>query len=187
VFLIVLLLTLALEMSLKRVFVFNDFANVAPSFVIVLLVYLALLAPRMQVMWAALLMGVLLDLSDPLQAPGGEIVYLIGPHAIGSVFAAFLIVQMRVVVFRQRLITMIVFVLLAFLAANVIRVLLLGVRGWFGEALVWGGGSVGGELLRVLLVAVYSCVLAVPIGWLLLKSTPMWAFQSPHQRVSAWR
>ncbi len=184
---VAVLLTLALEMSLKPVFVLNHYANVSPSFMIVLLVYVALLAPQLPLLWAALLMGVLMDLTEALQAPGGGIVYLIGPNALGYVATAFLITQMRSVVFRQRLITMVVFTFLAFLMVAAIRIMLLCVRGWFGESLVWGGGSFGGELLRVLLVAVYSSLIAIPFGWFLQQSTPAWGFLSWHSRGASWR
>jgi len=187
VFFIMLLLTVTLEMSVKSVLSINAFNRLAPSFVIVMLVFIALQAPRFNVLWAALMMGVLLDLTTPLQAPGGEPVFLIGPHALGFVVAAFAIVQMRSVVFRQRLITMIVFTFVAFLAVSVIRIMLLGVRGWFGEELVWANGSAVRELLHAILVALYSCVIALPFGWVLLKLAPIWSFHSPHQRVTAWR
>ena len=186
VFAIFLLIALTLEMSLKPVFVFNEYSNVSPSFMAVLLVYVSLLAPRMTALWAALLMGLLLDLTDALLQPGGEIVFLIGPSAFGYVLAALALMQMRSVVFRQRLITIVAFTLLAVLIVSLVRIVLLSVRGWFGESLVWGGGSVGGELLRVILVSVYSCVMALPFGWVLQQATRLWAFQSPHARGS-WR
>jgi len=187
VFIAATFLTLALEISVKPLFVFSSYANIAPSFMIVLLVFLALQLPRMTLMWATLLLGMLMDLSQPENTPGGGQVFLIGRHAIGYVVAAYLIVQMRAVVFRQRLITLVVFSGLAMLLVGVTRIVLLGVRGWFGDSLVWAGGSALGELVIVLLVSVYSAIMAVPIGWLLLRTVPMWGFITGHQRMTAWR
>lgn len=186
-FIVALFVTLTLELSMKPLFYFPTVNNLAPSFVIVLLVFVSLLTPRLTLMWAALLMGLLIDLATPESMPGGAIVYLIGPHAIGFVAAAYGIVQMRAVVFRQRLVTIVALTFVAFLAVAIVRILIMGVRGWFGEELVWGGGSALGELWHAALVAVYSSVIALPFGWMLLQTVPLWGFATSHQRVTAWR
>ncbi len=76
------------------------------------------------------------------------------------------------------------------LVVHVVAVTVLAVRsrGWYpGGSLYWTDYATGVEVLRAVLVAIYSGLFAVPIGWLLIRSMPAWGFQTSHHRSPALR
>ena len=178
VFIIITLLMLALETSLRVVLRLESIGRISPSFLASLLVFLGLFAPRQHALWGALVLGVLLDLCTPLQQPAGGDLYIIGPYALGYVVACFMVLQVRAMVFRRRLLSFCVLTLLALTLASIISVTIYMARSW----LPWTDGlyptqpSAMSELARGLGIALYSALLAVPLGWLLIHSARLWRF-----------
>src|SRR3954462_9918974 len=70
--------------------------GIAPSFVFALLTFVAMSAPRTIVIWAAIVLGILMDLvfEVPLRQFGGTVTML-GPHALAYALASQLIISMR--------------------------------------------------------------------------------------------
>jgi len=178
VFAVVTLMFLALETSLRNMLRLDAFGRVSPSFMAALLVFLSLFTPRQTALWAALILGVLVDLSTALQQPGARELHLIGPYALGYVAASFLVLQIRSMVFRRRLLT---FCILTFLSMTLVAIVVVTayvLRSWlpWAEGFYPTDGSAPGELGRRLGIAVYSALLAIPLGWLLIRTARLWGF-----------
>ena len=80
--------------------------------------------------------------------------------------------------------------LMALLVAQAIIFLLLVMRSrsWYpGGPIYWPDTSMGVEMLRRILIALYSAVAAVPVGWLLVRTLPLWGFQTSMHRTSVMR
>jgi hypothetical protein len=157
-----------------------------PSATACLAVFVSLFGSRIAVLWACFALGLLLDLCSSEPA-GGESITVIGPHALGFVAGSILVLQLRTMVFRRRAMTLGFLTLLFALAVDVVAILIFVIRGWFPDlAVTWAQTSAGSELLRRLLMAIYSGIVAIPLGWLLLQTLPLWAF-STHIARSAMR
>jgi hypothetical protein len=184
VFIVFAFLAVVVEVSFINVLNVGILGGVTPSVVALLVVFICLFASRLSALSGALLLGLLLDLSMPaLAAQGGRDVYLVGPHALGLLFGGYLIVQMRTMVFRQRAITLGVLTGICVLAAGILMTALFIIRGWYGEGVVYlSQPTAFGELVKYGAVALYSVLLGVPLGWMLLQTLPAWGFHMTHQR-----
>jgi rod shape-determining protein MreD len=177
---------LILEMSLRGEMMLASVGGISPSFMAALVVFIALSAPRLAAVGAAWLMGLLMDLAPepPAFAPG---LHLIGPYALGYPVAAFVVVQLRPLVLRRRSLTVAVLTVLALVAVGLVTVTLYTVRGWYDLAGPGPTGVADGfrplpELARRLGIALYSGLIAFPLGWLLLATAGWWGFRDRDPR-----
>ncbi len=180
-------LTFAAELSLRPVLMLHALGGISPSFVACLAVFIAMFAPRMTALWSCWLLGLLLDLSTPFVPQDGGSFYLIGPYALGYAFGAYLIIQLRPMVFRQRAFSVSFLTLLCLVAVAIISVTIFVVRSWYAsDAVIYPSSfSASDELFHRFGIAVYSAVLALPLGWLLLSTLPYWGFSTTtHRRTS---
>lgn len=166
--------------------------NIRPSALPAVAVFVALSAPRLTTLWACLLLGLLVDLNHPVSFEGGtDSVHLVGPFALGYVFSGYFICQLRASVFRRRILTIAVLtVAFAFMAA-VVAVSCGVIRSWLplglvGSRVLWPSIPAGSELVRQFFCALYSGLLAWPLGWLLGRSASLWGFHSG-ARTRSWR
>lgn len=144
----------------------------------VLVVFVALFAPRSTALWAAWLLGLLLELTLP-RAQG----VLVGPYTLGAVAAALVVLQLRTMVFRRRVLTIAVLTVAALAASGLVEVVVFALRSMFASASSPDAGfRAFAELGRRLGVAVCSGLLAVPLGWLLMQTAPFWGFESGRDR-----
>lgn len=190
VFAIVALLVLGIDAGLSDVLRVESLWDVRPNFCGALAVFIALSAPRTAALWGCFLIGLLLDLTIEYTAGGGREVYLVGPYALGLLAGGWMVIRGRTMVFRRRALTIGVMTLLCLLVAQAIIVVLLVVRSrsWYpGGPIHWPDTSVGIELLRRILIAVYSGVAAMPAGWLLVRTLPLWGFQTTVHRTPVMR
>lgn len=181
VFLVAALLALACDTSLLSLF---SIGTVVPMATPTLAVFVALSAPRMTALWAALWLGLLLDLASPMADGEGRAVFIAGPHALGFVFAANLVIPLRSMVIRRNPFTLGVLAALFAVAASLVVVAISVARSWYPGALSpFGPGGASGELWRSAVAALYTGAFGVPLGWLLARSTPIWGFQTPGPRA----
>ena len=175
VFIVVGLLAVALETSfVDWLFTLPALGEVYPSLVGVLVVFVALFAPRATALWAAWGLGLLLDLTLP--EPSDLLV--VGPHALGFVAGTCVVLYARAMVFRRRALTIGLLTLACLLAAGVVEVTVHTVRLWLGDAALYSAGFHPAiELLRRIAIALYSALLALPVGWMLVRTLPVWGFQ----------
>jgi rod shape-determining protein MreD len=169
---------LVVQLSVRSVLTLNSAGGISPDLVACLLVFVALFAHRTSVMWACWMMGLLIDLAPPEQ----DLSYrIIGQHALGYVFGGYVILTLRTMVFRQRALTLGFLTFVMLLAASIVGVAMLALRSQlYNDALLPGGAL--RELWQRILIALYSGVIGMPVGWALLNSLSLWGFQTGSQR-----
>ena len=185
VVIIATIIAMAFDSSFGGVFTLRSAGSITPLAMPCLVVFIALFAPQTLVYVLSLMLGVLVDLS-PGQGilEGGS--HLIGPHALGYLVTALLVLRIRNVVFRRRVITIAVLTTAAVIVTGATEALVLLVRGilpWT-PALKGGGFS---DLIKLFGTAIYTGILAVPLGWCLLATIGLWKFHSPTGRSATWR
>ena len=181
VFVIFLLASLALETGLSTLLEVGG--NLTPSFVLVLAVFVAVWAPPLPAAWACLIVGVVVDLTQPFPVGPQQDVALLGPAALAFLGGGYLALQVRGMLFRDSPVTLAVMVLLLGAFVQVVLVALLTARGFAfltGEPIL--GWSAVGQLMHRLGCVLYSAVLALPLGFLLVRSAPLWGFTPPASR-----
>ncbi|MEX0884814.1 MAG: hypothetical protein WD009_00100 [Phycisphaeraceae bacterium] len=172
VFLLLAYAAAALESGLRGLLVIG---STTPSFLIVLAVYVGLLAPASVVPWAWLVLGVVADLQPGPLAEGP----IVGPMALGYLVGGVLVLQLRKLLFRESALALVACVLAAGAAAHLVAVALLTARGWgwiLAEPIA--GFSPADQLATRALDLVYSALLALPVGLVLLRTTKIWGFAS---------
>lgn len=184
IFIVFAYLAVVAEVSFINVLNVGIMGGVTPSVVALLVVFICLFASRLSALSGALLLGALLDLSMPaLAGHGGRDIYLVGPYALGLLSGGYLVLQMRTMVFRQRALTLGVLTGICVLTAGVVMTAIYVIRSWYGEGVVYMPQSTAfGELIKHGAVAIYSALLGIPLGWILLQTLPAWGFHMTHQR-----
>jgi len=180
---------MVLELSVRNLLVVSAPGAISPSFVAVLVVFIALFAPRATALWAAWILGLMMDLTIDLDHgeawPDGP---LIGPYALGYPFGAYLLVQVRAMLLRGRALTMAVMTIIFVAAATIVAVFIYVAHGWYpSENIAWADLGLLGELGRRFGEALYSGLLALILAPILLWTTPLWLFRTPAQRAAGWR
>ena len=178
-FVIVATVAIALDTSsLIGLLALPALGDLVPSLGGVIVVFVGLYAPRSTALWSAWIMGFMVDLIPP----AGDGV-LIGPHAIGYVVTVLVVLQVRTMVFRRRVLTICVLTFVGLSVSVPIEVLINLVRTWHPEPLpTWEVYRPFVELFRGIGNALYTAILAIPIGWLLVRTVPMWGFQQLAER-----
>jgi len=177
VFLVVTWFAFGLELGLRDALRLAP-GDVAPSFVIPLLVYVALSAPARQVLWAALLLGVLADVTWLIpRTDAAATATVVGPYALGMLVAAQFILAVRGLVIRRHPLTLTVLSVAAAIIASVVVVALLTVRDLYGDPILFNPTS---QLVSRLFSALYTG--ATALGWALVLRPIDPFFQFHHDR-----
>lgn len=146
--------------------------HASPDFMLILLVFVGLCAPSRVLAWTALIIGLLVDLQ-----PGPLAVPIIGPAVLGYLAGAYVLVQLRGLVFRESVITFAALVLIVGIAVQLVMVAIYTLRGFpWPLAEPVPGWVATDQLVQRFFVLIYSMVLAVPLGWLLLRTSSLWSF-----------
>lgn len=156
-----------------------------PDLLLILLTFVGLWCERRRdAVIAALILGALIDLTRQAVGDAGSIAdaAIIGPHALGSLLGVWICLRLRTILFRDGWVVLAPVVLVSGLAVHLVALTLLTLRGlplplW----LPWGhspipGWSVAMEMLYRFLSLLLTSVLALPLGWLLIKSKNFWGF-----------
>ncbi len=179
------ILTLAFDSSFSGIFTLRSVGSLTPLAMPCLVVFIALFAPETIALVVTLILGMLVDLS-----PGhGELVggaHLIGPHALGFLITTLFVLKIRNIVFRRRVFTVAVLTAGAVLITGATEALVFIVRGILPWTPPLSGGGFG-DLINLLGTAIYSGILAVPLGWCFLSTIGLWKFHSPTGRRATWR
>jgi rod shape-determining protein MreD len=172
---------LTLEVSLRNALRLESLWGASPSFVACLAVLVSMFTNRLTALWACWILGVLMDLLQP----GQNGARVIGPSAIGFVFAGYVITLLRTMVFRRKAITMGAMTFVFLLASGIMAVFVLTIRGWYPDSHA-GTWSPMRALAANALEALYGGVIAIPVGWLLLLTLPIWGFPTAPPRRGGW-
>ncbi|MEM8736923.1 MAG: rod shape-determining protein MreD [Planctomycetota bacterium] len=153
-------------------------SGVSPNLLLILAVFVGVSARRAVVPWAMLTLGVLLDLlPGPLVGPG----VIVGPQALGYLAGAYAVLQLRNLVFRESVFTLVVMVFAVGGFAALVETLVYALRGlpWLADQPL--GWSTTEQLWRRLQELLYTAVVALPLGFLLGASRRLWGFSSRPQ------
>ncbi len=183
VFAIMVYLAFAAQEGLRTLLVVG---HTSPNFLLVMFVFVAMHAPRLIVAWAAVAVGLVADLQPLPQADQLADVAVIGPGCLGYLAAGFVVIHLRVMVFRESTMATAALVVASGLFFHLIVVALLTMRGlaWpLGEPI--RGWNAADQLVHRFLEVMYSAVWAVPIAAGLLKIEWLWGF--PHHSGGARR
>ncbi|MEM1212880.1 MAG: hypothetical protein AAGI68_11360 [Planctomycetota bacterium] len=145
-----------------------------PDLLIVLLAFVTLQAPTATARVAALLLGIL---ADTLHSHDPAVPGLLGPFAIGYLVGYFAIQQLRPFLVRDSVITLAVMSLAAAAFAHLTAATLLSLRGlpiFAGQPVP--DFTVLSQLGRRTVQTLYTTALAFPVGFLLLRTKPLWRF-----------
>ncbi len=150
-----------------------------PMLLLILLVFIALQAPAIAVGWSALLLGLLVDIMLQQHETG-----LIGPWALGFLAAGYALVQLRNLLFRDSMFTIAIMTLVAGVFALLVATTLHAMRQ---NITLLGNEPVANfkaadQLVHGFIVLLYSAVVAIPAGYLLLRSRPLWGFSQRGMR-----
>jgi rod shape-determining protein MreD len=190
VFVVFAVIGLVFDTGFSEALRIRTLADIRPSLCGAIAVFVALSAPRTAALWACFVLGLLLDLSFPVTVSGNRTLHLIGPYALGYTAGGWLVLHARTMVFRRRPLTIGVMTVVCLAAVHLVAVILyvLRSRAWYpGDVVFWTDTTAMAELGRRLLGAVYSGLVAVPLGWLLVRSMPLWAFQTTVHRPPTLR
>jgi cell shape-determining protein MreD len=178
-------LALAFDSSVAEIFTLRTTGSITPQAMPCLVVFIALFAPGTAALLVALLLGVLVDIS-----PGhGQLMsgaHLLGPNALGFFVSTLLILKIRNIVFRRKILTITFLVFCTVVISAAVQAFVLLTRGF----MPWNPPAVGGgmgEFAKLLGTAIYSGLLAVPLGWCFLATIGIWKFHSPTGRKATWR
>ncbi len=151
--------------------------DIVPNFLLLLTAFVALWAPQSSSIWAGLLLGLLTDCLVRLPATDGRTyMALLGPNALGYALAAYTVVQIRNIFKRESAIALTVCLFLAGIMAFLLTIMIITGRGVYTEPIPgWHGLP---QLGRAALCLLYSSILALPLGWLLEKTRPLWGFEN---------
>jgi hypothetical protein len=178
VFFIFAYVFLAIETGLD---VLLEFGQVAPSFMLVLAVFIGLSAPRTSVIWSMLALGLLTDVTRDYSTVDQQVLRLIGPATLGYLAGAVVVLQLRPMVYRDSVIALVVMVFVVGIFVYLVTVAMLTIRSlpflpWsIGDPIA--GWSAASELVTRFSELVYCAIVAVPLGILLLRTEKLWAFQ----------
>jgi len=153
-----------------------ELGGATPSAVAVLATFAILLASRDTAWFAGVVAGLAVDLSSPLPWDGRMVVVL-GPWAIGFAFGAQLLLTIRGSLVRRNPLTIAVACFVMLMAATVVWCAVWSLRAWLPASVPpWGGESVMRAMAERSRWALWSGVVALPLGWLLLRTVPIWSF-----------
>ncbi len=176
---------LAFDSSFGGILTLRSVGSITPLAMPCLIVFIALFAPETVALFVTMLLGALVDLSPGYgELAGGA--HLIGPHALGYLVTTVLVLKIRNIVFRRRVFTIAVLTTGAVIATGATEALVLIVRGILPWTPAVSSGGFG-DLIKLFGTAIYSGLLAVPLGWCLLATIGLWKFHSPTGRRATWR
>jgi hypothetical protein len=148
-------------------------AGIRPSFMLILAVFIGLSAAPMPLAWAMFIIGVVVDVIDcPVQDAT-----ILGPAALGYLFGAWAILQFRGLLFRQSPLALGAMTFIVGVFIHLVIVALFTIRGipWIvGEPVdQWTAAD---QLYQRFLQLLYTAVLAVPLGVVLIRLDHLWGF-----------
>lgn len=173
IFSIVTYVFLLLQVGLTSLLGIPDAQGVSPNFLMILAVYVGLMAPAKTVAWGMLAIGLIANLI-PGPVPAGPI---LGPEVLGYLAGAFAVLQLRTLVFRESVMSLVIMVFIVGIFIQLVTVALYTGRGLpflLGDPVP--GWSASDELVHRFLELLYSAVAAVPIGFVLIRLKPGFNF-----------
>lgn len=161
---------LGLELALRDLLQIGP-NGIAPSFVLPLMVFVALWAPERIAIGSAFCLGLLVDLTGPVIVDGVTQA-VVGPHALGYMLGAALVVNIRGSMMRRNPVTLMVMTIFAGIASTIVVVLVHSLRDLY-DPFAWRPSS---ELLVGLASSLYSAATAALLSVVLFALLPVFGF-----------
>ncbi|MEM8757728.1 MAG: hypothetical protein AAGF47_08090 [Planctomycetota bacterium] len=155
-------------------------SGVQPSFLLPLIVFIGMYAPARTATAAACIAGLLLDLLSPRSLPGGGLVFVPGPNALGLTLAVQFVLGARGIVLLNSPITIVVLTPVAGAVWHVVATSVLTIREFYDPIGFEALPTLGARVLDALYSAITALVLWFPLFW----SAAVFRFDSPH--VARW-
>jgi hypothetical protein len=170
VFIVLAWVFLGLEQGLRDGLTLGSL-GMAPSFVFVLLTFVAMAAPRVTVFWCAAAVGIAMDLlfQIPMREGTGTVT-IVGPHAIAYGLACQLVLALRGVMMRRNPFTLGFLAMVGSAVAYLVISAVLTLRHATGAPIAWEAKR---QLLAGLGSALYTGLAAVPMALLLFPLAHM--------------
>lgn len=144
---------------------------IAPSFVVPFVVFIALSSPPNTLRIAALTLGLVTDLTFPVELrDGGPTATVVGPYALGYLLASQLVLTLRSMMIRRNPLTIAFLSVLAAVIAQIVVVALFTTRSIFGDPITWNATH---ELLTRLASSLTCSVSGLVLSFGLLPLAPM--------------
>lgn len=160
---------LLMQVGLAALLGIPDELGVTPDFLLIFAVFIGVQAQARTVAWSMLIIGVCANLL-PGPVKEGPI---LGPEALGYLAGAFAVLQLRTLVFRESVISLAIMVFVVGLFIELVTVALYTGRGlplFLGQPVPnWNASD---ELVGRFLMLLYSAIVSIPIGMVLLKLAP---------------
>lgn len=151
----------------------------APSFIIPIVVIVALCAQPGPALWTALILGLLSDITAGVPTTTNETMYHIGPGAIGMVLGAQFVLLVRGMVIRRNPLTLVVMSISAGVIAAICTVAIITIRQFIlRDPIEW---SPTHELTQRLFSALITGGSALALSIVLLPLTPLLGL--PHSQA----
>jgi len=152
----------------------------SPSFVFGLLTFIAISAQSTTALWAAIALGLAMDLvfNVPLQGGAGT-VNIPGPHALAYVLGTQFILSLRGVMVRRNPLSMGFLALVGFLVCSATLLAIFTTKATLGVPIEWDATR---KLLEGLGSSLYTGVLATLLGLVLIPLAPFLGLPSHQQR-----
>ena len=179
-------LLLVFQVGLRGLFDFNITAieGAAPNLLLILMVYIAMVAPYYTTLAAAGMLGIVADLEwhhsllragdDPMS------VALIGPWALAFIAAAYVVLQVRGVIYRNSPLAFALTVFIGGVGLYLVNTAVLSVRGLpFTPGEPIAGWRATDSLVSGFLDLIYSTLIALLMHVPLRASERLWRFRTP--------
>lgn len=160
---------LGLELGLKAALGFGQ-TSVAPSFVFVLLTFIAMSATPRQTAWSAIVLGLLMDVTNQFYLKGRlQPAVVIGPNVVAYLVASQLVLTLRGVMIRRNPFTLGFLAFVGSLVAGVVFVGIFALRTLIDDR-VW---QTSHELWVAFKSSLYTGVAAIPLALVLMPLGPL--------------
>lgn len=152
-------LALGLDLGLRPVTELGA-SGIAPSFVVILVVFVSLYAPPTTAMIAGLIAGLLLDLTHTVPLTNAaDSITIVGPYALGLMAGAYAVVVTRALVMQHNILTYAFLSFVASMVMSIFAVTLFTLRSYYDPFLF----SPGAELLSRTGASLFTAMLALAV------------------------
>ncbi len=182
VFLITAVVAVGLDTGLTGVFTLRGLGHATPSISACLLGFLALQARPRTVLWSAWVLGMMMDVS-PGSAGAAGTVAVIGPRTLGAIASAQVVLLLRPVVFRRRIMTVAVVAGLVSVCIGLGSAAVETVRWWMPWTHALAPPPAGDRLATIGFSGIYTMLIGLPIGAILLGTSGWWRFDAAPGRL----
>lgn len=185
IFLLLAYLFTALHVGLRTLLAYGEGGGSSPSFLLILTAFIVLSASPRRAIWAVLALGILADLTQSYPTLDYGLTWLLGPMTLGYLLGAYAGFQVRGLMFRNSPVALACLTFLIGAFAHLAVVALITARGlpWLPADPI-AGWDPWSQIARRFGELLYTTIIAIPVGWLLIRSAGICGFDTSKSRRS---